>query len=202
MVYNLHYLQGLKLEVMKTMIMNKVSLFWILGFFLISFNSNSQNIKLSRQDRKEVRKAQMAANFNILDSLLNEKSFVLEADYLQNGYGFRIPVVSNLNFVEIDDLRGILQTGSDFRMGYNGVGGVTAEGIIGKWEVNKNFKSLSYTLQFSLLTNIGHYDIFMTVSSDNHAIATITGLGPGRLTWEGHLETINNSRVFKGQNTI
>jgi hypothetical protein len=42
----------------------------------------------------------------------------------------------------------------------------------------------------------------MTVSADNNAIATITGLGPGRLTWEGCLVTINNSRVFKGKNTL
>jgi len=187
---------------MKTMKMNMVSLFWILGFFLITLNSNSQDIKLSRQERKEVRKAQMAANFYVLDSLLNSKSFVLEADYLQNGYGYRVPVVSGLNFIKVDELKGILQTGSDFRIGYNGVGGVTAEGSIGSWKIGKNLKALSHTIQFSLLTQIGYYDVFMIVSSDNHATATIRGSGRGQLTWDGHLETINNSRVFKGHNTI
>jgi hypothetical protein len=187
---------------MKTMKMNKVSLFWILGFFWISLNSNSQDVKLSRQERKEVRKAQMAANFNILDSLLKAKSFVLEADYLQNKYGERVPVHSSLNFIKVDGLHGILQTGSNLGRGYNGFGGVTSEGSIGVWKIYKDFKKLSYSLQFSLLTNIGHYNIFMTVMSDNRAKATITGLGPGRLTWEGHLTTVNNSRVFKGQDTI
>lgn len=187
---------------MKTMKMNMVSLFWILGFFWISLNSNSQDVKLSRQERKEVRKAQMAANFYILDSLLNAKSFVLEADYLQNKYGDRVPVVSSLNFIKVDESNGVLQTGSNSGMGYNNVGGVTAEGTIGAWKIYKDFKKLSYTLQFSLLTNIGHYDISMTVTSDNHASATITGLWPGSLTWEGHLKTVNNSRVFKGQDTI
>jgi len=144
----------------------------------------------------------MASNFSILDSLLNTKNFVLEADYLQNGYGVRIPVISDLNFIQVDESNGILQTGSNFRIGYNGVGGVTAVGKIGSWKINKDFKRLSYSLRFSLLTNLGYYDIFMTVTSDNHASATITGLGRGRLTWEGHLETVNNSRVFKGQDTI
>ena len=179
-----------------------VNLFLVLGFFLISQYGNSQDIKLTQQERKEVRKAQMAANFHILDSLLNSKSFVLEADFLQNGYGYRVPVVSGLNFIKVDDLKGILQTGSNFRMGYNGVGGVTAEGSIGNWKIDKNLKALSHTIQFSLQTQIGHYDVFMTVSSDNHATATITGLWPGRLTWDGHLETIGNSSVFKGWNTI
>jgi len=187
---------------MKTMKINMVSLFWILGFLFITLDSNSQDIKLSRQERKEVRKAQMAANFHILDSLLNAKSFVLEADYLQNGYGYRVPVVSGLNFIKVDNLKGVLQTGSDFRVGYNGVGGVTAEGSIGSWKIDKNLKALSHTVQFTLLTQLGYYDVLMTISSDNHATATIKGSTRGQLTWDGHLETIDNARVFKGHNTI
>ena len=187
---------------MKTIRKNMVSLFLIFGFFWISTNSYSQDIKLTRQERKEVRKAQMAANFNILDSLLNTKSFVLEADFLRNTYGYRIPVIPSLNFIKVNDQSGILQTGSAVSMGYNGVGGVTAVGSIGNWKINKNVKQLSYTIQFSILTQIGHYDVLLMVSSDNHATATISGLLPGKLTWEGHLETIYNSRIFKGQNTI
>jgi len=187
---------------MKTMKMNMLSLFLIFGFFWISLNGNSQDIKLSRQELKEVRKAQMVANFNILDSLLSAKSFVLEADFLQNKYGYRIPVTQFLNFVKVDVSNGILQTGSNFGMGYNGVGGVTAEGSVGGWKIDKDYKKLVFRLQFNLITNLGNFDIYMIVTSDNHATATITGTGSGKLTWEGHLETINNSRIFKGQDTF
>jgi hypothetical protein len=187
---------------MKTMKIYMMSLFLIPGFLWISLNSNSQDVKLSRQERKEVRKAQMAANFYVMDTILNAKRFVLEADYLQNGYGERIPVNSNLNFIKIDELNGILQTGSNTGSGYNGVGGVTATGSIGAWKITKDIKRLSYNLSFSLMTNIGHYDIFMTVTSDNRASSTISGLGPGKLTWVGHLESVNNSGVFKGQETF
>ncbi len=179
-----------------------VSLFWILGLFCISLNGNSQESKLNRQELKEVRKAQMAANFNILDSLLNAKSFVLEADFLQNKYGDRIQVVPLLNFIKVDQSNGILQTGSNSSVGYNDVGGVTAEGSIGSWKLYKDAKKLTCRLQFSLLTNIGNYDVSMFVTADNNATATITGLGPGELTWQGHLQTINNSGVFKGRNSI
>ena len=187
---------------MKTMKFKPISLFWILGLFLISLNSNSQESKLSRQERKEVEKAQRAANFYILDSLLNAKSFVLKADFLQNKIGDRINVVSTLNFIKVDESKGTLQTGSNSGMGYNGVGGVTAEGSIGKWVIYKDEKHQIFRLQFSLLTNIGYYDINMSISSDNRARATIRGLGRDQLTWDGHLETIGNARVFKGQNTI
>jgi hypothetical protein len=149
-------------------------------------------------ERKEVRKAQMAENFHILDSLLAAKRFVLEADFLQNRYGEVTPVVSNLNFIKVDNSNGILQTGSNYNLGYNGVGGLTAEGNIQGWKITKDLKKFSYILRFNLLTNIGDYDILMSVNSDNNASATITGLGPGKLTWNGHLATVDNSRVFKG----
>jgi hypothetical protein len=102
----------------------------------------------------------------------------------------------------VDGSNGILQTGTNSGLGYNGVGGVTAEGTTGSWEINKDIKKLYYSVQFSIITNIGQYDIFMNVMADDHARATISGLGPGKLTWEGHLETVNNSRIFKGQETI
>jgi len=179
-----------------------VSLFWILGFFCISLNSSSQERKLTRQELKEVKKAQLEANFWALDSLLKAKSFVLEADFLQNQYGDMVNVTPMLNFIKVNETNGILQTGSNFGIGYNNVGGVTAEGPISKYEINKDQKKMTFTVRFNLLTNIGQYDVFMTVTADASARATILGLGPGKLTWDGHLETVENSGVFKGQDTF
>ena len=128
--------------------------------------------------------------------------YVLEADYLQNKYGTRVYVTSTLNFIRVDVPKGVLQTGSDTRQGYNGVGGVTAEGTIGDYKITRNFKNLSCTVTFNLVTNIGSFNILMTVSADNNATATISGTTSGRLTWDGHLVTLDKSRVFKGYNTI
>ncbi len=177
-------------------------LFLLSGLFLFSLNSYSQDTKLNRREKKEVRSAQLVQDYYILDSLFQAKSFVLEADYLQDRYGKRIPVTSNLNFIKVYESNGILQTGAPFGQAYNGFGGVTAEGSIGTWKITWNPDKLSYTLTFGLVTNIGNYDVFMTVNSANHASATISGLGPGQLTLEDRLETVDNSRVFKGQNTI
>jgi hypothetical protein len=187
---------------MKTISKYMVISFLFSGLLLISLKGSSQDTKLSRQERKEVEKAQLAANFYVLDSLLNVRSFVLEANYLQNQYGDMVYVASMLNFIKVDGSKGVLQTGSDLRNGYNGVGGVTAEGNIGTWEIRKNAKSMSYSLRFNIVTNLGNFDIFMTVNSDTRASATISGYTSAKLTWNGYLKTINNSRVFKGQNTI
>jgi hypothetical protein len=172
------------------------------GFLLVGVNGFSQDAKRTRMERKEERKAALLANFNAIDTVLNDKVFVLEADFLINTYGERFHVPSTINFIRVDSTKAVLQTGSDFRFGYNGVGGVTAEGSIGAWKMNKNFKNMSYTVQFNVLTQIGNYDVILTVTADNHAMATISGLSMGRLTWEGYLVAPYNSRIFKGQNTI
>jgi hypothetical protein len=187
---------------MKARNINWVSLFFICGFLLSSVGVNSQDIKLTAKEKKEARKAQMTEKYYVMDSLLTSRRFVLEADFLRDRYGYMVPVQSALNFISVNEIKGVLQTGSDYRLGYNGVGGVTAEGNIGGWKVNKNSKNLTFTISFNLLTSLGNFDIIMTISSDNNASATITGTTSGRLTWTGHLKSADISRVYKGQNTI
>jgi hypothetical protein len=94
-----------------------------------------------------------------------------------------------------------LQTGSSRYLGFNGVGGVTAEGTLSKYQESKNDKNLSHDIKFSVSTNIGFYDVLLTVSSDNFARATITGLTPGKLIYTGRIRSPYDSRVYKGQNT-
>lgn len=187
-----------KFKIMKRLNNNIGMVILTIGFFSMSLFINAQETKPTRQEKMEARKESLAANFNILDSLLNEKNFVLEADYLGNQYGNLIPVSPNVNFIKVNSTDGILQTGSYYSMGLNGVGGVTTEGKIQSWKVYRDFKKLSYNLRFSISTTLGFYDVSMFVTSDNHAVATITGLLPGRLIYQGHLETVGNSRVFKG----
>lgn len=188
---------------MKTRTLFRGSLFLLTGLLLTTTFAFSQDeYKPTRQEKKEAKKMQLRTNYAILDTILTRRVFVLEADYLRNKYGDQTSVMSNINFIRVQQETGVLQTGSSFSFGTNGVGGVTAEGEIGQWIINKNPKNLSYTVRFSLMTNIGHYDVVMNVSANTRATATITGLGPGNLIWDGHLVPLGTSRVFKGMNTI
>jgi hypothetical protein len=183
---------------MKKLTLNRVGVVLTIGLCLIATNSYGSGSRLTRKERKEARRAELLTNFRILDTLLQNKTFVINADYLENGYGDRVVVPDLLNFIKVDSKNAVLQTGSNYGMGYNGVGGVTAEGTIDHWEVTRNLKSLSYYVSFTVVTNIGIYDVFLDVSSDTNARATITGLTRGKLIYDGHLETIGNSSIFKG----
>lgn len=172
------------------------------GLFAVTVYGHAQETKPDKKSRKEAKRAEAEINFRVLDSLLYTGRYVLEADYLQNKYGSRVYVASVLNFIRVDLPNGVLQTGSDTRQGYNGVGGVTAEGTVTDYRIARDLKNLSCTVTFNLLSSLGSFNIIMTVSSSNNATATISGTTSGRLTWDGHLVTLNKSRVFKGMNTI
>jgi hypothetical protein len=172
------------------------------GILLISLPGYSQKPKLTKQEIKALRKAESEMNFHILDSLLTSKRFVLVADFLQNKYGDRISVMGSLNFVKVDVTDGVLQTGTGTGYGSNSVGGTTAEGSLSSYSITRNTKSMSFNVTFGLNTQIGHYDVTMTVTSGNYARATISGSTSVKLTWEGHLETLENNSVFKGVNSI
>jgi hypothetical protein len=187
------------LNVMKKLALHRVGMVLTIGLCLISTNSYGSGSRQTKKERKEARRAELLVNFQILDSLLENKSFVITADYLENGYGDRVVVPNLLNFIKVDSENAVLQTGSNYSIGYNGLGGSTAEGTIDRWQVTRNFKSLSYYVSFTVVTDIGIYDVFLDLSADTYARATITGLSMGKLIYGGHLETIGNAGIFKGQ---
>lgn len=162
----------------------------------------SHDTKMTRKEKKEARKTELYANYQAIDTLLERKQFVLEADYLQGKYGSEIPVTSTLNFIKVDSPNVILQTGANTAFGYNGVGGVTAEGNIVNYRISKDPKRLSYVVFFTTTTGIGTYDIVLRIGADATARATITGLTSGSLTYRGNLVATYNSRTFKGQRTL
>lgn len=187
---------------MKKSIFNAGSLFLAVGFFFISLNSYTQDVKLTRQERKAAKEAIREAQFIYLDTLLRSRSFVLQADFLQNQYGDRIQVTPLLNFIQVNASDIVMQTGTSIDRGFNGVGGVTAQGTMGSYKIVKNSKKSSYQLRFTVHSNIGSYDVSMTVTANQKARAEITGLSRGRIIYDGRVVALKNSRTFKGWNSI
>jgi hypothetical protein len=162
----------------------------------------TRDTKLTKKEKKEARMAALYANYQAIDTLLQKKQFVLEADYLQGKYGSEIPVTSTLNFIKVDSPNVVLQTGANSSFGYNGVGGVTAEGNIVNYKVTKDPKRMNYVVLFTTTTGIGSYDVIMRIGADATARATITGLSNGSITYRGNIVATYNSRTFKGQRTL
>jgi hypothetical protein len=157
---------------------------------------NDENSTLSR---KEKRKAEAEKQFELTKQMLENKSFVLESYYLQDRYGNRIPVMSDINFVAIDSTEAIIQIGSNWRIGPNGVGGVTAKGQITKWELSENEKNQTFTLRMNVMTPIGFYDLMFSILGSGKSTALLTGLRSGRLTFDGDLVPWSDSSIYVGR---
>jgi hypothetical protein len=187
------YRELFNLNAMKTSFLKLESLILIFGLFLVPFSVSSQNVKLPRQEKKEAKREKRYFNFQVLDTLIQSQTFILKADFLQNEYGSRIPVLSDLNFIKVDVSNAVIQTGSSSNLGYNGVGGATAEGSIRGLKVVKNLKNLIFYIRFTVVTEIGIYDVDMTINSDGSARATLSGLSRGKLVYDGRIGSIHNS---------
>ena len=174
----------------------------MLSLFLTSCLVAQEN-ETSRQALKKQRKAHRDSvenvEYQLTKNMVDSMQFVLEADYMANRTGNRIPVSSGLNFIKVDSSHVVLQTGNNGRVGNNGLGGVTADGTISKWSVRKDEKNRSFYITMDVMSNIGIYTVFIDVSSSGRATARLTGLGSGQLTWDGNLVPLRESRVFKGR---
>ena len=187
---------------MKTILTLLISFVLVLGAY-----SQEEVQQLSKKELKKLQKEQKKADqaaeeermAEVTYFMVHQQQFVLEADYLSDKYGQRAPVTPTINFVLVDSLVGTVQFGSAEQIGYNGVGGLTVDGRVTKYEyqfVGK--KEDSYSIRMILMASIGTYDITLMVNSQGFADATIRGNWSGQLNYHGKLVPLTLSRVYKG----
>lgn len=157
---------------------------------------DDKNTSLSR---KEIRKAKNEKQYQLVKDMIENRDFVLEANFLQDRYGRRFPVNNGINFVSVDSTEAVIQVGSNTRIGANGVGGVTAKGRITGWKLTENKRKNSFGLRINVMTPIGFYDLFFSILPSGQATAQLTGLKSGSLTFDGNLVPLENSTVYEGQ---
>jgi len=173
---------------------------------LIAISVFSQEEELSRKERrqleKELKKEQQAKEAamkaQVIGLMVEYQRFVLEADRLRDKRGNQVNVTSSLNFVACDSLHAVIQIGQNSYVGMNGVGGITVEGPVGKYEYTFNEKNSVYNVSFNVRATTGNYDVRMTCYPDGRADATISSTWPGKLNYMGFLVPPAQSRVFKG----
>jgi hypothetical protein len=156
--------------------------------------------ELRREEKKRNRETEKALQAALVDTMVSARQFVLEADYLSNERGTRIVVSSTLNFIIVDTKRGTIQTGSMSGVGGpNMMGGITADGDITQYELTTLPKKRGYSIRMMIMTSVGIYDIFFTISPDGSATATLGGNWGGKLNFHGNLVPLGVSRIFKGR---
>ncbi len=183
----------------------------VLVVAVLSVNSFAQEETNLKKEQKQVAREQKKAEqarireemVTLTKQMLESHKFVLEANYVGDGRGNRVPVNSTLNFVAVDSSKGVLQIGSQSGYGWNGVGGVTVEGNITKYELKeiKGKKGNSYSLMTVVMGSLGIYDVYFNISETGLTDATVSSTTRGQLKYTGNLVPLGLSDVFKGTTT-
>jgi hypothetical protein len=183
--------------------------FFIIAILLLTCNlyAQEENVmdsktskKLTREQRIEQQRLEEEATAKLVDQMVKQRQFVLEANMLSDRYGYRAVVSSTINFIAIDSSKVTIQLASTTGIGgANGMGGVTTDGNITNWKesrIGKN-EDKGYYIKMTTMTSFGIFDIYFMISPSSVTDARVRGNWGGEIRYEGKIVPLNKSRVFK-----
>jgi len=169
----------------------------ICAILLFMGGLSAQESKKDKETKAE-KVVRIESEYQSMARLIDDKQFILEADFRSDKYGMRFPTTSMLNFIKVDSALAVIQTGRNSGIGVNGVGGLTAEGRISNWKVSKDSKRKTFVISMNVMTALGPFDIFINVSASGNASATMSGTTSGKLNFQGRLISIPDSKIYQG----
>ena len=180
--------------------MKKLSI--LLPLIIMTFMLPAQEMQKDTLSKKEIRKMKREAEaqnqFMDTYKLLVDRSFVLQADYIENQRLYQPKVKSMINFVMVDSTDFAIQVGSDIHNGRNGVGGTTLKGKITGYNLTRDEKTKSFSLVIKVNTPFGYGNLFFDISALGDASASVSGMGSGLLIFKGRIVRLKDSFVFLG----
>jgi len=188
--------------------MKKLISFLLIAFLTVSVFAQTEEPvdkkaerKKAKQEKKEEEQKKMEKMALLTKQMIEDHQFVLEAQFLNSKNGDMMSVSPELNFIIVDSTTATIQLGSLDGTGFGELGTLTFDGEITKYEVTRTEKKnySSYDLIMIVFSNLGTYDISLSVSDSGAADAIIRGSGAGSLNYTGTLVPLEESKVFKGR---
>lgn len=175
-------------------------LFTCITFIIGSPAFSQETEKLSKKERKELKKKQRIEQKRALLELLHSKQWVIEAHTVFDRYNQSYQINPSINFVGIKGEEGAMQLGFDGLIGWNGVGGVTIDGSVTLYEVKegKDNQNPSASIRFQG-RGVGSASINISLTSSGQATAKVSGDFGDRITFSGMIKPLEDSMVYKGQ---
>lgn len=138
--------------------------------------------------------------FLMAEKAIIDKNFTLEADKVEFKYGQTVFVNSNTNFVSVKGDRSVVQVAFNIPVsGPNGLGGITLDGMVSNYEVNKDKKGNVDISMNVMGTGISARVTISLLSGSNKASVTILpNFNSNRITLTGVIVPSCLSEVFKG----
>ena len=185
--------------------------FLLFGFFsiCIAINAYSQienpdARNLSKEERKELKKAKKEEEkrkreeeLKKFERYVETRAWVVEAHTVFGKRGQSYQMDPTINFVGVSGETTTIQLSFNGILGWNGVGGITMDGKIGKYEYSNDGKAVILKMS-AMGSRLGNVDIFLTISGNANGRATLSGSWGERIVFQGKFVSLDESRVYKG----
>lgn len=156
--------------------------------------------KLTKQERKALRAKMDSLMFVQAETALADSMFVLEADEVVFKRGYVAHVTSNTNFIAVEGDRAVVQVAFNVPWsGFNGLGGITVEGLVSKYETRKDKKGNMF-VEMSVSGRGISAQVFITLMAGGNeaSVSVMQNFYSGRITLNGVIVPAEDSSVFKG----
>lgn len=173
---------------------------FVAATFAATAQSNTQDKKLSKKERK-LMEARIDSAFNAeAIQAINDTAFTIEADQVMFKRGYTAHVTASTNFVAVRGDNAIVQVAFNVPVsGFNGLGGITVEGSISRYEVNKDKKGNVFVRMGVMGKGISAQLFISLWKGANKATVSIQpNFNSNKLTLSGMMWKPERSNVFKG----
>lgn len=163
-------------------------------------NTNSNERKLTRQERKELQDSLDMAFFREAKKAIDNRNFVLEADKVIFKYGQIAYVTSNTNFVALKGDKAVVQVAFNIPVsGPNGLGGVTVQGTASDIKVNTDKKgNISMSMNVMGVGISAQVNISVPYGTNEADVDILPNFNSNHLTLSGRLLPMEKANVFQG----
>lgn len=168
--------------------------------FAATAQSNTQDKKLSKKEKK-LMEARIDSAFNAeAIQAINDTAFTIEADQVMFKRGYTAHVTASTNFIAVRGDNAIVQVAFNVPVsGFNGLGGITVEGSISRYEVNKDKKGNVFVRMGVMGKGISAQLFISLWKGANKATVSIQpNFNSNKLTLSGMMWKPERSNVFKG----
>ena len=164
---------------------------------LMAMAQSTSDKKMSKAEKKEARKEKQKANLNKILEAIEDRAFAIKAHTFVDKQGLSIPISPSTNFVAVSEDEGVVQFAFGDNPGLNGLGGLTIEGKIVKYELKKHKKGLS--LQMRLFGSaFGSTDLILGVNSSGIATVKVNTIRGGQFTFNATFSDLESAKIFQG----
>ena len=167
--------------------------------FLLPIIGFSQEVKDSKSDKKALKQKESEEQLEELYNLVESRKFIVEATQVYGDQGDVYDVMPSVNFFAVDSVFSTIQLSFFGIVGWNGIGGVTVDGKIDRFDLEEFASGQPISLNGSInLRSGGNAQFMMYVYSSGMANVTVTGNWGSNITFQGRLFTLAASKFYKG----